>query len=199
MIFSSKYLVPAAAFAAVASVAISAPAQAFAIGEGFRFNVDSLTITGTPDNYTFDFGSNGVGVGDFGFGEIAQDLGGNFVVGDSIVIKDIVEPGQPPVADWLTSIDYAPGQQAKFDLTSISYTVVDGFLNLKFDGFLKDSGSGSFLSLGSFTMTDLVVGAENIGTGTIKVTDVPTPAAVLPVIGGLLGMASKRKRNGEEA
>lgn len=68
--------------------------------------------------------------------------------------------------------------------------------DLILEGYFANA-SGKVLGNGLLT-TQKISNANTTYSATIA-TDVPTPAAVLPVLGGLLGFASKRKQREENA
>lgn len=195
MIFSSKNLIPAAAFAAVASVAISAPAQALSLTGTMEFSGAPVTLTGSGEgalaNYNFNFG----GPQDIK----TQICSGSFLCApsDSINFYNFaINNGSVVPTKLIDGIATTEGNDISFFLTGVDTDVTGSGVTFGLSGYFAAAlDPKTVLSSGSFT-TQIKTGATTF-SGNLEA--VPTPAAVLPILAGLFGAASKRKRDGEEA
>lgn len=196
-----KGIISAALFAATASVVMAAPAQAFSFG------------TDTTVKFTFDgTASDGwyVQNGFLDFG-VADGSGGSlFTLFDSL---KPVDDGATATYTFIGGQSYNLflGVETSADSDTYAQTFfTDSSLNTPVaEQFDISSIAGDFVASINFGGT--VIGIEDLFLGqttpfkddrdlndyVVNAEKVPTPAAVLPIIGGLLGMASKRKRDEE--
>ncbi|NJN72987.1 MAG: PTPA-CTERM sorting domain-containing protein [Limnothrix sp. RL_2_0] len=211
MIFSYKNLIPAAAFAAVASVAVSAPAQALSLTGSVLF--DDVTVLVTEAAPSTEDGDAAFA---FPLGDADQAFStGSFVVPNGVtpandgaisIFGPLVISGgalSSTANPFLQDIDSDQGA-LDFVLTSISSYMEDfngGGKAYAFSmkGYFTDGLGTTFAGAGVFDGRIIVDGNGGIGKFGGTLTAVPTPAAVLPVLAGLFGAASKRKGEGEEA
>jgi len=192
MIFSSKNLIPAAAFAAVASVAISAPAQALTFGNG-PITVASDTLV------EFEFISQDAGFFNRGLSSFGVCVISGTDCTPAATLFDSAQPSPVQVGDkaqfeFLSTNSYSlflrTNNPARF-LYSVNALNASGEMFADFGSVLGDI---AWEDINPLPKSD-----EDYNDFVVNYTDVPTPAAVLPIIGGLLGAASKRKLNVEEA
>lgn len=198
MIFSSKYLVPAAAFAAVASVAISAPAQALSLSGSIDYTGGAVTWSGSGSGATANY--------DFAF-DVAQFSStylceGDFTCPDSISFNNFsIVNGSVVEASLIDGIATStPAGNVSFFLTGADASQTATGVNLGLSGYFAAVGDPQTVLGHGFFSSQLAVRQD--GKTTLSgnlVTDVPTPAAVLPILASLFGAASKRKRDSEEA
>ncbi|MGB2925557.1 MAG: PTPA-CTERM sorting domain-containing protein [Limnothrix sp.] len=197
MKFSPKNLIPAAAFAAVASVAISAPAQALSLNGSIDYMGGAVTWTGSGSgataNYDFDFG-----VSQFSATTMCE---GDFSCPDSITFNDfsIVNGTASAAGSIIDGIatTLGGGTNVSFFLTGVNASETATGVTLGLSGFFSD-GAGNVFGTGNFSSQ---LSVRQDGSTTLSgnlITDVPTPAAVMPILAGLFGAASKRKRSEEE-
>ncbi|AFY36922.1 PEP motif putative anchor domain protein [[Leptolyngbya] sp. PCC 7376] len=206
--------VAAATVMGVSMVSVT-PAQALTLEGDDKIDIlGTLEVTnGGGGNYDFDFWEFGTSGQE---GLSATGTAGKFQLGDFVGISDISLPdadafGTAPLDDFITDILLADGSIADFDVSSVAFSArevgADTIFDLVFDGFIETSTGQTAAALGSFSSqigTSFIVedGSNNTATfsGTLRVkredeiTEVPTPAAILPTLFGLGGLAAKRKK-----
>ncbi|NJN72994.1 MAG: PTPA-CTERM sorting domain-containing protein [Limnothrix sp. RL_2_0] len=204
MNFFANKLIPAALFATTASVAIALPSQALEIspGSAFGFAGGLVDISVTDkDNYTITFAETASIYNcsnDF-TAECDGDATADVLLGfDPRTISVVNGALDPTTADpFFSGITTTNSDPVSFVLTSIEtmFAINSPFsqmVSMVLTGKFYD-GSGSVVGIGSLTAQDIIMTAETF-SGSLAVTAVPTPAAVLPMLMGIFGAASKRKK-----
>ncbi|OKH10831.1 PTPA-CTERM sorting domain-containing protein [[Limnothrix rosea] IAM M-220] len=187
MNFIGNKLIHAALLAATVSVVATAPAQALNLKGSLGF-VGGVDITSTGDGDDFDFAFLNPSV-------ILRAEDDFAPAGDSIDFTNfsIVDAGIGGTIDpFITGIASSKGD-VNFVLENIGSFMNNGStIEFTLAGYFTD-GAGNFGGTGTFS------GDFDITTGTFSggLTAVPTPAAVLPVVAGLFGAASRKKQEEE--
>ena len=185
----------------------------------------AITRTGV-DSFTFDFlnvgepGSASAGITIDSSGPAPDP----FFVNDQIVLTDIIS--QPEglfepfiISSFISDILLGDGTTtASFDVDTlfVDASPAGGLLAgqtdfvVGYDGLLKTSNAQILEAVGSITSQFQTSAIDQIGdsiettfSGTLRVrrpdeiTEVPTPAAILPTLFGLGGLAAKRKKQDE--
>lgn len=199
MNFLSKKWIPAALFAGVTSVVVTAPAQALSLKGSVIFDdvvarVSNDIFASSDGTATFNFiggAEQEFSFGDFDNGDTVMGVFGPLVINAG----SLISTANP----FLTDIDTDSQGPVDFVLTSISsYSelVNNGTKSFEFalHGYFTNGSTveGNGVFDGRITVDS---GGDGKFGGSLKA--VPTPAAVLPVLGGLFGFASKRKREAE--
>lgn len=194
MNFLRNQLIPAALLAGVSSFVMTVPASAL----DFK-GVNKMTFSGVypaplgtyvEGTNVFDFGSNGITPG----GVVLTS-----VLGNPAWVPSILSTGNAYDVDFdadlpghtlfSIALNNTPGETLQFILNSASISDNDPFQAV-FSGTMQLLTGGATYSVsGDFS-------SDGDGKGW-SFTAVPTPAAVLPVLAGLFGAASKRKREAE--
>ncbi|AFY38330.1 hypothetical protein Lepto7376_2028 [[Leptolyngbya] sp. PCC 7376] len=199
MNFIGNKVIPATLFAATASFAISAPAQALDFS-----GVGQVEISG------FEVVSDGAGGLDFVGLELAilgavQDEDGvdiaawsPYVVGGALnSVGSLTDVSAGALTDDVFAFTFGDGSTLEFDLTSpVSIQSLAPLeAGLLGDLIFTDATGVSSIFAGAH-LTSQSVG--DVATSfSISLTPVPTPAAVLPVLTGLFGVASRKKQEEE--
>ena len=208
MNFIGNKLIPAALFAATASVVMAAPAHSLSLVPGSSFSFDSkdeTPVDATFDGSTLDFdfvealnGETSGSTGSFIDGDIqfydfsVSGITPNFFPGGGSLDND-------PVT-FITGISTnlgAPDDSISFVLTDVANVFVSdtSYTFTLLGDFVGSDPTDPFAGYGSFTgQYDLLT---DTWSGNLRA--VPTPAAVLPILTGLFGAASRKKNEEEEA
>lgn len=205
MTFIGNKLIPAAFFAAVASIAIANPAQALKLSGGFDFDgfLTDIAVT-DEDNFTIDFNEAhddsaliGQCSGSFETPVCTGSDTYRVNISDSLAVSGgVLTVNTNPFLSGISTdqgfVDFRLDDVDVFSAFSNGAVDATGFL---LTGAFYDD-SGEFAGKGVFTANQ--IGEDGSFSGSLA-TAVPTPAAVLPILTGLFGAASRKKQEEEEA
>lgn len=205
--FLTNKLIPTSLLAATAVMTIAGSAQALELSNGSAFgfagglveldvvdaNNYSITFAETTSIYNCS--------GDF-TAECDGDATADVMLGFDPRTLSVVNGELDPttIDPFLSNITTTNSDPVSFILTGIEtmFAMDNGqtqMAGLSLFGNFYDE-TGSVVGFGSLTSQDIFMVGETF-SGSLAVQAVPTPAAVLPMIAGLFGAASKRKE--EEA
>ena len=196
MNFNGNKVVPAALFAATASIVVSTPAQALDIVGDLGFSTTDLgelvTLTDDMDGtWTLDFGDL-----------TADHCSGTLDIGcatDAFGFNDIGLVGGAGSFSLETAgtvLSTINGKDLELDTFTLDvFDGIDGgnFL-ISLTGDFSPGGDAFGFGGGGFIGSIEVDGGE---IGGVIAEVVPTPAAVMPVLAGLFGAASRKKQEEE--
>ena len=210
--------VAATAAIVLGSLLASTPAKALSLNGNFNFG-GSVNISGTKDNYKFDFLSELPGSpnsspgtdGDISIGTSSGSFTGATEVGSGAKIKDF-STGTPTAAfptpfieDFITGIQLSPGTGPvlSFDLTDFNdfaqvIATPAGNFGINgggIKGVFRDT-TGTIVSRGSLTAQFSTDSLTGVTTYSGSLNAVPTPALLPGLIG--MGVAALRKRKASE-
>ena len=203
MNFIGNKLIPATLFAAAASVAVAAPAQSM---ELVQFSTDE------GGSELLSLVDNGGGSYTLDWGHIAADDCTAFFSGlgltcpgDSLDFQDVALTGD----GTSFSLDLMGGTDALL-VDNIGGSVTDYYIEsltvellspnvhvINFAGFFDPDAVPGIGGSSGFSTGNIFSDTGVVTAGSIEV--VPTPAAVLPILTGLFGAASRKKNEEEEA
>lgn len=203
MQFINNKLIPTVLCAAAASVAIANPAQALMLTGGFDFDgfLTDLNVT-DKDNFTIDFNEShddtaliGQCTGSFADPGCTGDDTYRVDIADSLKVSGgVLTVNTNP---FLSNIDTVNHGLVDFRLDDVDVFAAFNNGSAEATGFLLKgafyNANGERTGRGVFTAN--AIGQDGAFAGSLEA--IPTPAAVLPILTGIFGAASRKKEEQE--